>query len=138
MKLILSLVGLFFVIIGLITVFLPIPIGILSLLIGIAILISVSPRVRDMVKWLRKRWAPADYVFRKAEPLLPDPIAKPLHETDPDDDENDEATDEETGEDPSEEAMKGRHIPFLAQRKDKYIPRASAPPPPPRRVRPRY
>ncbi|MEM9421776.1 MAG: hypothetical protein AAF986_04610 [Pseudomonadota bacterium] len=94
MKLILGIIAVILILVGITTVFLPIPIGLLCLLVGVALLTSVNEPFRDFLKWLRRKIRPVDKVFDKAEDVLPDTLAKPLHETDPDDEGEEEEANE--------------------------------------------
>lgn len=98
MAVIFTMIGIAFVAIGLVTIFLPIPLGFISLMIGIALLVASNQQFRDFIGWLRRKFKNVDKVFDKTEKILPKPLSKPLHETDP---HKDEEEDEEEDEDAS-------------------------------------
>lgn len=95
MKYVLTALGLAFLAIGLITVFLPVPIGLFLILLGTALLVSVNAQARAAVKWLRRRVRGVNDALGQAEKILPEKLAKPLHETEPDEDEPKDEEDDE-------------------------------------------
>lgn len=70
-------------IIGVITFPLPIPIGLILMAVGIAMLIGTSKIVRVMIKVLRRRYQKFDQIMWKAQTLAPDIISKIIRRTDP-------------------------------------------------------
>lgn len=71
------------IIIGAITFPLPIPLGLVLMAIGIAMLIGTSKLARVMMKILRRRHVKFDLIMRKAQTLAPGFISKLLQRTDP-------------------------------------------------------
>ncbi|MGV6821254.1 MAG: PGPGW domain-containing protein, partial [Parvularcula sp.] len=90
MKLIFTILGLVLILFGLLTLFLPLPTGVFSLLAGIALLASVSEAFRKFFRWLRRKIRPLDAAMDKASDLLPEPVSKPLRRTEPCDDEDED------------------------------------------------
>ncbi|MEM6650019.1 MAG: PGPGW domain-containing protein [Pseudomonadota bacterium] len=80
----LTFIGFTLIGLGALIVFLPIPLGLLMIVTGIAILVSTSLKAQRFFRWLREKAKPVDAAFDKAEEILPEPIAAPLKETDPD------------------------------------------------------
>lgn len=70
-------------VIGVITFPLPIPIGLILMGIGIAMLIGASKVTRVMIKKLRRRYPRFDQIMCKAQALAPNMVSKLLHRTDP-------------------------------------------------------
>jgi len=64
--------------VGLVTFFLPIPLGVLPLLIGLAILMALIPRLRRWFLGLRRRYPSLDAGLTSIEPHLPSPLRKIL------------------------------------------------------------
>ena len=93
MKILITIVGVILLVIGFVTVFLPLPIGMVCILVGAAMLAGVNEPFRRSIKWLRRKVKPVDKALDEAEKVLPEPLAKPLHETDPDEDDEDDADD---------------------------------------------
>lgn len=70
LKLILLLTGISLMIIGLFTAFLPIPGGVLPGLLGLVILISISPKTQQALCWVRYRYPWLDKGFHYVEDKL--------------------------------------------------------------------
>ncbi|NNU16431.1 hypothetical protein HK107_08870 [Parvularcula sp. ZS-1/3] len=89
-----NVVGAALVLIGIPLTLSPIPLGLLILFIGVVILVASNPYAAKLLKAMRKRWPWLNRFFRKAENVLPDELAGPLHETESDEDEDSEKTPE--------------------------------------------
>ncbi|MEM9705734.1 MAG: hypothetical protein AAF850_06605 [Pseudomonadota bacterium] len=91
------LTGLFaitLIVVGVLTAFSPVPFGILFIAIGLVLLSTVAPPVRDALRNLRRRWRWLDRRLDDAQDTLPDRLSDPLRATDPEDeDEADEPGD---------------------------------------------
>lgn len=72
----------------------PIPLGFVILFLGVVILVAANPYAAQLLKAIRKRWPWLNRFFRKAETVLPDELAGPLHETESDEDDDDVAAPE--------------------------------------------
>ncbi len=142
MKILVTIVGVILLVFGFATILLPLPTGVLALLVGAAMLASVNEPFRRSIKWLRRKVKPVDKALDDAEKVLPDPLAKPLHETDPDDEDADETDDdaidiEETvaskdGKSAAKVHVRANEAPKILNRHPAY-PRSSLPHRPPRR-----
>lgn len=77
-----SVLGFVLIVIGLPLMISPIPLGIILIFLGFVTLIGSNPMVARLVQKWRRRHATVNEFFHKAEEVLPDPIAEPLHETD--------------------------------------------------------
>ncbi len=77
-NIVLLVVAVALVLVGLVTFLLPIPFGIVLLLMGIAMLMMVSPPVRRWFHRLRDRYAFVDRHLTKLEPHLPVSLQKIL------------------------------------------------------------
>jgi|GEM_PF-4499061 len=80
------LVGVFavvLIIIGAITAVMPIPFGIIFMIIGFILLGVVAPPVRPALRNARRRWGWLDDRLDEAQEKLPESIASPLRESDP-------------------------------------------------------
>ncbi len=75
---ILLLVAILMVLVGLVTFLLPIPFGIVLLLMGVAMLMMVSPPVRRWFHRLRDRYPSLDRHLSRLEPHLPVSLQKIL------------------------------------------------------------
>jgi len=64
--------------VGVVTFLLPIPLGIVLLVIGVAVLLSVSPRARGGFHRLRARYPMIDNRLTQVEPHLPESLRKVL------------------------------------------------------------
>lgn len=82
MKLFLDILGAVLVLAGLGLFWLPIPLGLPLIGVGMALLIANSRTVRGWIRTLRENNQMVDKVLREAEDVLPDRIAEPLEETD--------------------------------------------------------
>ena len=63
---------------------LPIPLGAPLLVIGAAMMISVSPAFARLISWWRGRWSRLDYVMTWLEAKAPAHLASILRKTRPD------------------------------------------------------
>ena len=77
-----SILGAALIILGLPLMISPIPLGIFLIFIGFVVLIASNPWVANQVRNWRRKNKTVDEFFHKAEEVLPDPIAEPLHGTD--------------------------------------------------------
>jgi hypothetical protein len=73
----------FIVLIGIITFPLPIPIGAVLIVIGLAMLISSSKKVRNSIRSYRKRNPRINSIIMKAETYLPISVQTTINQTDP-------------------------------------------------------
>jgi hypothetical protein len=78
------IIGAVLLVIGVPLLVSPIPLGALLIAIGVLVLTGSSPWFAGQIKALRARFSNVDDVFDKAEDLLPEPLAEPLRETEPD------------------------------------------------------
>lgn len=85
-----SIVGLALLIVGIPLTLSPIPLGLLVVFIAVLILVASNPLAARFLRWLRRKNPAINRFFRKAEDVLPDEIAGPLHDTDNGDDEDDD------------------------------------------------
>ncbi|WOI54509.1 hypothetical protein [Parvularcula sp. LCG005] len=83
MSIIFTFLGITLFLVGLITVFLPLPIGLICIVLGIALLVASNKRVRQALSWARAKFRRVDMVFDKAQEVLPEKLSKPMRETDP-------------------------------------------------------
>ncbi|MEE4209726.1 MAG: hypothetical protein V2I43_10710 [Parvularcula sp.] len=60
----------------------PIPLGLIVMVLGLILLIAFNPWVAKLVRYWRQRSKRVDQIFKKAEEILPDELAEPLHDTD--------------------------------------------------------
>ena len=77
-NIVLLAVAILFVLVGLVTFLLPIPFGIVLLLMGVAMLMMVSPPVRRWFHRLRDRYEFLDRHLTNVEPHLPVSLQKIL------------------------------------------------------------
>ena len=77
-NIVLLVVAVLMVLVGLVTFLLPIPFGIVLLIMGIAMLMMVSPPVRRWFHGLRDRYPSLDSRLTKLEPHLPLSLQKVL------------------------------------------------------------
>ncbi|MCP4933153.1 MAG: hypothetical protein GY927_02875 [bacterium] len=77
-NIVLLVVAVVLVLVGLVTFLLPIPFGIVLLLMGIAMLMMISPPVRRWFHRLRDRCSFVDRQLTKLEPHLPVSLQKIL------------------------------------------------------------
>jgi len=75
--------GVVMLIIGLITLPTPLPIGFVFTAIGLFMLTRDSERARETVRWARRKIALMDWGLRKVEPRLPRAVARMVYMTDP-------------------------------------------------------
>jgi Flp pilus assembly protein TadB len=77
-KLLLLTLAITLVLVGLVTFMLPIPLGVAPLIIGLAILMMVSPAMRRRFHRLRQRYPSFDARLKLLEPHLPLAVQKIL------------------------------------------------------------
>jgi hypothetical protein len=82
-KLAVRTVAVMLIAVGMVVFPLPIPIGLLMIVTGLAILISSSRTVARHVREYRRRNTSVDTWLRKAEPRIPSLFRPPLRMTDP-------------------------------------------------------
>ncbi len=70
-QLVMITVGWFCLILGFLTFWLPIPTGLVLMAVGLALLISSSPRAVRLVRALRERHPRLDRLLLKAQPSMP-------------------------------------------------------------------
>lgn len=83
LRLLLGATGLVFVLVGLVLWPLPIPFGLLLVLVGLMMLIPVSPATADAVKALRRRAPALDRWLKQLARRLPAPYRRILRKTEP-------------------------------------------------------
>ena len=93
-----GLVGFIFLVFGLIALLSPIPFGFIFVALGLIMLIIAAPPVRRWLKRLRKRWPWLNRQLSQAQEKLPETIAEPLRESEPEEDDSadDEVADDQT------------------------------------------
>ena len=67
--------------VGLVTLWLPIPTGLVLIAIGLALLLTTSPRVVRWLALLRRRYPGFDRRLARIEPFLPVPLRRALART---------------------------------------------------------
>lgn len=72
------------IIAGLITLPLPIPAGLLLLIVGLSLLVSAIPKVRIFLRQLRKRYQQTSACLNRLKPRLPKFARELIEDTDPD------------------------------------------------------
>ena len=77
------LTALLFLFIGMIFLWLPIPLGFLLMGVGIALIITHSSRATRLLKSQRARYRRLNRFLKKVENRVPDPIGKILSDSDP-------------------------------------------------------
>lgn len=77
-RLILIVVSIVCLVVGAITLPTPLPIGIVLIAVGLALLILSSKTFRNMIRRLRVRYPSFDDKLRKAEAYLPRPLQRAL------------------------------------------------------------
>jgi len=82
-KLILQILAVILIVVGAVTFPLPIPIGAVLIVAGLALLISTSSFVARTIRRWRGRHPETDGNIRKAEDYLPERLRAPLDKTDP-------------------------------------------------------
>ncbi len=80
-KLVQKIAGVICLIAGLATLWLPIPTGLVLIVVGLALLIVSSPTVAAWMKRLRRRYAGLDAKLTGAEPFLPASLQRALAKT---------------------------------------------------------
>ncbi len=83
-RLLVQLMGAFFLIIGIILLILPIPFGVFFTLLGLLLLIPSSPWISAKIRDIRGRYAKVDSMFAKVTSRLPLPYRRILRSTEPD------------------------------------------------------
>ena len=68
-------------VLGLATLWLPIPTGLVLMLIGLSLLLMTSPQIAGWLSFLRRRYPSLDTRLRRAEPHLPRQLARALART---------------------------------------------------------
>ena len=91
-RFILAIFAVLLIVAGVILAPSPIPVGILLIAIGFAILVTVAP---GPVRWLRRHWRWFDRVLHALEEKLPRPFAEKIRESDFEHDEEEEEEDED-------------------------------------------
>lgn len=76
-------VGILLLLLGILITPLPIPFGLLSILIGLSILVSVVPAVRRWLIVLRRRFKHTSTRLNQLSPRLPAFLRQLIEETDP-------------------------------------------------------
>ena len=70
-------------VVGLVAMLSPIPLGLPIVVFSLAVLIMTNPRVADLVRRIRQGRPELDERIRGVEDHLPGPLAEPLRRTDP-------------------------------------------------------
>ena len=83
-----SMIAVVLILVGIATFFLPIPIGAILILIGLALLIGSNAAFALWLRGLRQRHPDMDSRIRRAEKWLPGPLRAPLDKTRPEDDDS--------------------------------------------------
>lgn len=68
-------------IIGFLTFWLPLPTGIILMGVGLALLLSSSPRAVRTVRFLRQKFPRFDHLLDKAQEIVPGPLRRSLAKT---------------------------------------------------------
>ena len=82
-NLVLKIAGATCMIAGLITVWLPIPTGLILMVIGLTLLIASSPTIAAWARLVRRRYPGLDEKLNRAEPYLPKQMQRVLAKTKP-------------------------------------------------------
>lgn len=82
-RIILFIIGVIFLIIGIITFPLPIPVGAIFIIISLLFLISSSPKVAKKIKEFRQKHPDVDKKVQKVEEWLPLSAQREIDKTDP-------------------------------------------------------
>ncbi len=77
------LIGVAFILIGLLTIWTPVPIGAVCIATGSVVLAQRSDRFRRAVRAARRRWPRLDYSFRWLQARTPHGLAQVIAATDP-------------------------------------------------------
>ena len=80
-QLVINLVAVLCFVLGMATVWLPIPTGLILMAVGLGVLLMNSPHARKQVKGLRRRYPKLDAKLRGAERFLPKRLRKALAKT---------------------------------------------------------
>ncbi len=78
-----GVLGLLLILFGTVAAISPIPFGVVFVFIGLILLGIVAPPTRPWLRGLRRRWGWLDDRLDEAQEVWPEPIAKPLRESDP-------------------------------------------------------
>lgn len=84
-RIILRVIGIAFVLLGIVLGFAPIPIGWIMVLIGLMFLIPTTPSVVRLIKGMRRRSQTVDRAFAGLSRRAPTPYRRVLKETEVDD-----------------------------------------------------
>ncbi|OFX10940.1 MAG: hypothetical protein A2516_06175 [Alphaproteobacteria bacterium RIFOXYD12_FULL_60_8] len=68
------LVGMFLILLGLLSVPTPLPIGFLLTLVGLVVLASESPWVVPTIRWMRTKFPALDGLLRQMKDKMPRPV----------------------------------------------------------------
>lgn len=78
------ILGVVIVIAGIILTPLPIPFGILLILVGLSILVSAIPAMRSWLVAMRKRYSETSHKLNNIKPHMPRFLRRLIEDTDPD------------------------------------------------------
>ena len=83
LKLSIQIIAVLIIILGIVTFPLPIPLGAIFIMIGLAILIFTSARLRAIIRKYRQRNPDFNSLIEKIKEKVPDMITKIIRQTDP-------------------------------------------------------